>query len=115
MNDDKRMDIIDEMQDKYGEAPVHGFPNDPTEYRYYMVVGLVRAGSHRASVYYEWSNDLDELYEQAGNVIHDNIVDFSYGVIAQPIAIVDTVTSRVLIPRLPSMIEFYQSSEMIEV
>lgn len=111
-------DIVEEMLRKYGEAPDGYFPKnefvdmDNDYYRYYMVIGLAQ-GNGPVSVYYEGSDDLDELYEQAGNILHDNIVDFDYGVLAQPIAIVDTLTGNILAPILPSMIQFRQSSETI--
>ena len=116
MSKDTRMDVIEAMLDEYGEAPTHGFPTNPLDYRYYMVVGMVSAGEWKENnIYYEWSNDLDELYEQAGNIIHDNIVDCPYGLLAQALAIVDSVTGNVFVPMLPSVIEFRQSSKTINV
>lgn len=111
---DNQADIVEEMLRKYGEAPDAYLPDgiDSRYCRYYMVVGLAQ-GNRPISVYYEGSDDIDELYEQAGNILHDNIVDFDYGVLAQPIAVVDTITGNILAPVLPSMIQFRQTTETI--
>lgn len=114
---DNQADIVEEMLRKYGE-PVGGHlpTNDEdyigSPYRYYMVVECVSNQTGR-STYYEGSDDLDELYEQAGNILHDNTIDLSYGVLAHPVAIVDTTTGKVLAPMLPSMIQFRQTNEII--
>lgn len=114
---DNQADIVEEMLRKYGE-PVGGHlpTNDEdyigSPYRYYMVVECVSNQTGR-STYYEGSDDLDELYEQAGNILHDNMIDLSYGVLAHPVAIVDTMTGKVLAPMLPSVIQFRETSSTI--
>lgn len=114
---DKQADIVESMLIEYGE-PVGGYlPTNDDEYigaryRYYMIVECVSNQTGR-STYYEGSDDLDELYEQAGNILHDNIVDLSYGVLAHPVAIVDTMTGKVLAPMLPSVVKFRETSSKI--
>ena len=114
---DKQADIVEEMLRKYGEAVGDYLPTNDEDYigspyRYYMVVECVSNQTGR-STYYEGSDDLDELYEQVGNILHDNIVDLSYGVLAHPVAIVDTMTGKVLAPMLPSVIQFRETSSKI--
>ena len=117
MSDDKRMDIVESMMIEYGE-PVGGHlpTNDEdyigSPYRYYMVVECVSNQTGR-STYYEGSDDLDELYEQAGNILQDNMIDLSYGVLAHPVAIVDTTTGKVLAPIMPAIIQFCETSSTI--
>jgi len=110
-NYDEQYDVVENMTFEFGHGTtVSDVPLCEDEFYYfYMVVGMVNRNGY--SVYYEGSDDLDELYEQAATIIYDNAFDGANSfVMATPIAIVNTVTHRMYEPMLPAMVQFRETT-----
>jgi hypothetical protein len=78
--------------------------NDPHKY-----VMAVRTDE---TTYYEASDDLDELYEQAGTILSDNVMEWQVN-IAVPLVIVETTTGKIMEPWTP-MVQFREMAGTIQ-
>lgn len=107
----EQYDVVENMTFEFGHGTtMSDVPMYEGEfYDFYMIVGTVNQNGY--SVYYEGSDDLDELYEQAATILNDNAYDGStFFVMATPIAIVNTLTRRMYEPMLPAMVQFRETT-----
>jgi hypothetical protein len=103
-------EILDTIQTHYGKCHYPETLYDPEIHEPYRYVMVVR--SSVTGTYYEASDDLDELYEQAGLVLVENVSEWQIA-IATPLVIVDTKTGRIMEPAI-RMLEFREMAGTIQ-
>ncbi len=107
-------EILETIQTHYGNCDYKDSLYDPETrepYKYIMAVRASEAGGPDRT-YYEASDDLDELYEQAGLVLVENVSEWQIA-IATPLVIVNTKTGKIMEPAI-RMLEFREMSGTIQ-
>jgi hypothetical protein len=105
-------ETLDVIQTHYGKCDyTKGLHNPETHEPYQYIMAVRTSIGDKAATYYEASDDLDELYEQAGLMLVENVSEWQIA-IAVPLVIVNTKTGRIMEPAI-RMLEFREMSGTI--
>jgi hypothetical protein len=107
-------EMLEIIQTHYGQCAYMDGLYDPETrepYKYIMAVRASEVGGPDRT-YYEASDDLDELYEQAGLVLVENVSEWQIA-IATPLVIVNTKTGTIMEPAI-RVLEFREMAGKIQ-